>query len=170
MRLKIKKDQKDIRYIGQRDQYSCGPLAILNILKWAGYDITSKYLPNLRRYCKTDENGTDTKNISKVLERYSKLKVECVPFITIKNLHNHIENGGAAIIEVSWFDEIKKQTTGHYYIIVGMFKYSNTTSYKVINWRSGFTKNMANRKAIVREFRKCIRSENNPRAWLIERK
>ena len=169
MRLKMKKDFKNPRYVGQRDGFSCGPISILNVLKWAGYDVTSKYLADLKRYCKTDKGGTDTKNITKVLQRYSKLKYQCVPFIKVQDLHNHIKNGGSAIVEISWFDKKKKETTGHYYAIVGILEYGNVVSYKAINWKIGFTQNFADRKAIVKEFRKCMKSEENPKAWLIER-
>ena len=132
-------------------------------------DVTSKYLADLKRYCKTDKGGTDTKNITKVLQRYSKLKYQCVPFIKVQDLHNHIKNGGSAIVEISWFDKKKKETTGHYYAIVGILEYGNVVSYKAINWKIGFTQNFADRKAIVKEFRKCMKSEENPKAWLIER-
>ena len=169
MGLKLKKNN-NIRYIGQRDGFSCGPTAILNILKWVGYDVTSKYLPSLKKYCKTDIEGTNTEIISKVLKRYSRLEFECVPFIKIQDLHNHIKDNGSAIIEVSWFDEKKQLVEGHFYIIVGILIYDDVIFYKTINWEKGYTEKHADRKKIVKEFRKCARSEENPKAWLIKRK
>lgn len=170
MGLKRKKDLKNPRYVGQRDGISCGPLAILNILKWAGYAITSNYLKNLRKYCKTDKDGTDTKYISKVLNRYSKLEYKCIPFVKINDLHKHLENEGSAIIEVSWFNEDINDSAGHFYVIIGVIEIDNKTFYKVINWKKGFTQNFAERKVIIKEFRKCMKSEENPKAWLIKRK
>jgi|2_EtaG_2_1085320.scaffolds.fasta_scaffold00972_18 hypothetical protein len=170
MGLKLKKNLNNIRYVGQRDSFSCGPLSILNILKWAGYDITSKYLPILKKHCKTDMGGTNTEIISKVLSKYSQIKFECIPFIKIQDLHNHIKNDGSAIIEVSWFDEKKQTIEGHFYNIIDILSYNDVTLYKTINWGKSCTEKYVDRKKIVTEFRKCARSQDNPKAWLIRRK
>jgi len=170
MGLKLKKDLKNIRYIGQRDEFSCGPLAILNILKWTGYDVTSEYLSDLKKYCKTDVGGTDTRIISNVLKRYSKFEFNCVSFIKIQDLHDHIKKGGSAIVEISWFDEDKRKIEGHFYIIIGILICDGKILYKTINWEKGCTEKYAERKDIVKEFRRCAKSQDNPKAWLIDKK
>ena len=62
-----------MRFCKQRDEYSCGAIAVLNIAKFYGYQGTYqdlKYYQDLVG-CKKD-HGTFSRNISKVLGRASR--------------------------------------------------------------------------------------------------
>ncbi len=62
-----------MRYCKQRDRYSCGALALLNIDKFFGRPVTYKDLPKYKKLvdCKY-VTGTQTPNISKVIGRASR--------------------------------------------------------------------------------------------------
>ncbi len=62
-----------MRYCKQRDQYSCGALALLNIDKFFGRRVTYKDLPKYRKLVNCHRvTGTQTPNISKVIGRASR--------------------------------------------------------------------------------------------------
>jgi hypothetical protein len=58
-----------MRLCKQRDKYSCGPIALLNIDKLFGLRRTYKDLPRYQKKVKCDPDGTYTKEISRVLGR-----------------------------------------------------------------------------------------------------
>jgi hypothetical protein len=109
-----------IRYVKQKDKSSCGPVAILNVLKWAGGDhVTYKSLPYIRKVCETDEGGTDSGNFSVVLlragaERFSTRWILQPDHETV---FSHLANGGAIVILHAY----PKKWGAHYSFFVGEF-------------------------------------------------
>jgi hypothetical protein len=61
---------KNKKYILQKDSYSCGTIAFLNILNYFGKSYTSKDLPKFRKLLKTHKiYGTYQKYINKELRK-----------------------------------------------------------------------------------------------------
>jgi len=65
------------RYLRQRDNFRCGPVAILNALKWAypyGCDglmfTKANHLWSICKICKTDNYGTDSDDFHGTLRAY----------------------------------------------------------------------------------------------------
>lgn len=59
-----------IRYVKQRDKSSCGPLALLNALKWAGSPVTTKDLKMLRSLVShTRKRGTSHIHFDNALDK-----------------------------------------------------------------------------------------------------
>jgi len=93
------------RYTRQRTQSDCGPVAILNILKWAGlratYDSSIEYIKNMARY-KHDEDfsGTHQWDLRRALNRMSRgrLKTKTIPVVHLDQLTKHVSSGGAFIL------------------------------------------------------------------------
>jgi hypothetical protein len=90
---------KHIKYIKQKDNTSCGPVAIINILKWLGCNVGYDYIDMARALCKwrggTDGGTGDIKNALRAL----KIKAIHRKHFTLKKLDKHINNNGIAILE-----------------------------------------------------------------------
>lgn len=80
----------------QRNLFSCGPVAILNALKWAGRGATyDSHYGLLVRECKTDVEGTHDKDLRKTLRKYGfKFKKTRL----LQDIKDHLEDGGAMIL------------------------------------------------------------------------
>jgi len=90
------------RYVRQRDFTSCGPVALINILKWLGCDITyNGYIDIARLLCKHEpgvDGGTEDKDMGRALK---KLKIK---FFKRKNpslaqLDRHLDKGGIVLLD-----------------------------------------------------------------------
>jgi hypothetical protein len=95
-----KETKKQPRYLKQRDKYSCGAIALLNALKWAGYQINYRRdFGRAYRACKCNKDGVYTNNFDTAIRRYKKLIVlpECESFEAppIKLIDECLENHGA---------------------------------------------------------------------------
>lgn len=90
------------RYIKQRDHHSCGPVALLNALKWAGYKVSyNKHFRSIYRSCKCSDTGTFDCDFDSAIRRYRHLIVmpEDGPFEQpyIGLIDEHLDNGGAVV-------------------------------------------------------------------------
>ena len=105
-----------MRYVAQSDDFSCGPVAILNALKWVGSDATIKnYLPFLQFGCRTidledptnwDDNGTSNQDFDRIL-RYvgkGKFKIRRTHRPTVPMIRRHLMAGGSVALGYFWRD------------------------------------------------------------------
>ena len=100
-------NRNKIRFCKQRDQYSCGPVALLNVDKFYGKQVTYANLPHYKKLVDCSHpNGTRTRSMSNVLGRASR-----------KNWQRTKDflDGGCLIIQTG--DGIAKHP-GHYSIIL----------------------------------------------------
>lgn len=121
-----------IRYVKQRDSYSCGPVAIINILKWLGVEkVTYKLLPFAQIICNCSTDGThdiDIEKAMKYLEITKKRKISP----SIKEVDKHLISGGIILISyVTIFDD------GHFSLCVGKHDGKHGPYYRVINSEFG---------------------------------
>ena len=63
-----------MRFCKQRDRYSCGAVALLNIDKFFGSRATYQDLPKYRKLVNCDQHGTQDWDITRVLGRTSRCK------------------------------------------------------------------------------------------------
>ena len=112
-----------IRPVAQRDGYSCGPVAILNALKWAGIPVTEKRHLNIIR----DLTDADVGRGVWPWDLDDALMI--VPGVRVKKriesprlavLDKHIDGGGAAVVLYLFRD--KKEIEGHYTLCIGRTK------------------------------------------------
>ena len=91
-----------MRYLVQRNEFSCGPIAIINTLKWCGARATySSHYKKLVKDCKTDIHGTSDSAFSYQLKRYTRgLVSEIVTDVgpELNNIMSHLENGGLVLL------------------------------------------------------------------------
>lgn len=80
----------------QRNYFSCGPVALLNALKWRGDKATyDSHYKKLVKECKTTRDGTESAHFEKILGRY---KFEFTKSRLYKDVQVHMRNGGAMIL------------------------------------------------------------------------
>lgn len=108
------------RYVKQRNTYSCGVIAVINALKWAGYNFTYDQLYNvLSEVLQTNsEIGTEEKYLDKVLKLFGSkvFSVTHVKSINFKQLNKEIEEGHAVILLTHTDDHDKDM---HYFLVIG---------------------------------------------------
>ncbi len=105
MSSRIKSGRVVTRYSNQYTQSDCGPVAALNILKWAGWDVTYKqHIKHLKEECgyihDEDFSGVTWWNLRSGLSRIGKgkLKVRKLEVRSLDDLQKHIAKGGAFIL------------------------------------------------------------------------
>lgn len=121
-----------MRYVAQPDDYSCGPIAILNALKWAGLDASLREsLPFLQFGCRTidpetphdlESNGTTDTDFDRVL-RYvlkGKFRVRRKKHPKLSDIENHCMGGGAVALSYYWNEG--GEFGDHFCFISGMEK------------------------------------------------
>lgn len=115
-----------MRYVRQVDLYSCGPVSILNILKWAGLNASQEaYLPFLQFGCQTidledstwDNNGTSNIDFDRVLRYVGKgtFKVRRKKNPRFKDIQEHLLTGGAVALAYHWDED--NQSGEHFMFI-----------------------------------------------------
>lgn len=119
------------RFLGQRDRYRCGPIALLNLHKWRGRKVTRRDLPRytaLLGCCR--RHGTPEENFARAMGAAG-LR------LTYRQFKREMDYGKAAIVLT------KKGRIYHYYLIVG-------TGERVHDRRHGFIAvNFARHKGTV---------------------
>ena len=161
---------RTIRYIRQPDSYGCGPTAILNALKWAGFRATLKkhYRPLVTR-CKSKDpdghefSGTTPKNFQNALKYTSKniFKVKHLTYPTLNQISKELDKGNAVII--LHFNEGDQEGSSHYtllisklgqdFIAVNAYHKCKTVAPVTHNTMKNWTK----------------RKEDFPMAWVLEK-
>lgn len=64
------------RYVRQRDEYSCGPVAVMNLAKWAGVRAPYSEIGRYRRMCECDETGSSPEAFLDAIRRVRGIEVE----------------------------------------------------------------------------------------------
>lgn len=95
------------RYIKQRDKFSCGPVAILNALRWAGADVSTGYVYVLSDKCRCvpvgvrrDKVGTDHYDFDRVIRQESEglFRVDLILKPRLEEIETHLQDGGAVVL------------------------------------------------------------------------
>ncbi len=110
------------RYIGQKHDGQCAPIAILNAERWAGAKSIKNRLDYLIRLCKSDSEGTEDSNFDKAIRRNPYFSVQRMYKPTIPRLREHVSNGAGAFY--SYDTGRRKEDEGHTIFIPGVFRLS----------------------------------------------
>jgi len=146
-----------VRWVRQRDLYRCGPIAVLNILKWMGGPWTHKMLPAVQILCKCDADvGTSRQNIERAMKALGIIKKRRV-FPKLKEIDKHLDNGGVILLEYFW-----DKFYGHYALCIGRTE----KHYLIVNdsYEKTVTKWKRNELRII--IKRC-RGDEKPWAWFI---
>jgi hypothetical protein len=163
------------KYIRQTRRTTCGPVAVLNALKWAGYNFTreshfNKLCKELQwsPYHKMGYVGTHPYYIRKTLEKYPKIRTlytsNC---IDIKDLDRCLDFDDFSFI-IRYFYKLGKETIGHYVFCpkrtLKKYIFINDKYGKTIMYRSRST--MSNR---LKQTSDCGFTLHQPYVWLLQR-
>lgn len=97
-----------MRYLKQQDDYSCGPIALMNILKWLGHRVLYKDLPKYKQLCYCDD-GTWAADLESAMCEYFE-PVDIAPSITA--MDKHLVSGGIVLFGYEY--EIGKRECAHW--------------------------------------------------------
>ncbi len=123
------------RYVRQRDKFRCGPVGILNALKWAEAPVTGKLLPTLCRQASCRQpNGTYPSDLALAIvtsgKKYFTARIDYRP--TLGRIENSLTSGKAVLLNFLYNERNNKgERSGHYTLITGVS--SNGKTFDVIN-------------------------------------
>ena len=100
-----------MRYCKQRDRYSCGPIALINIAKHFGQRATYQDLLWYQHLVDcTRPDGTFSRNVSKVLGRATRRTwAQAKQFLRVGNcimVQNRRDHGHYYLMVMNWHDDI----------------------------------------------------------------
>jgi hypothetical protein len=118
------------RYIKQRDATSCGPVALINVLKWMGMSVSYSFIDIARHMCNWDrENGTYRSGMFSALQKF---QINFYPVYnpTTSQIDEHIDNKGIVVIDDREHYSLCIGHTKHFYRVVNDGQYSKTIKLK----------------------------------------
>ena len=92
------------RWIKQRNSYSCGPVAMLNVLKWAGLDVSyNQHFEEWSEHCRCDETGTNA--LGRALKKLSRFVLVGKPESSnLRRIKSQAKRGCGIILYSAAFD------------------------------------------------------------------
>ncbi len=112
-------------YFKQRDFFRCGPVAILNALKWAGVYVTVKHdLPRICRLCSCVDSGIYHETMDMALRKMGRghYTTRLVRRPKLHEIEDHLRSGGALIVNFYWEKVTRNhiETSRHYVLMSDM--------------------------------------------------
>lgn len=143
-----------IRYLQQKDHYSCGPHSIINAMKWAGHEATKKnYFKKICKMCECSPKlgGASMENLDLALQHFQKkgmFKV-CFRYVSpsIKMIDEQLAKGRAVLLK---YRHGEPKGGGHYTLCVGK---TESGRYILVNDKIGRTTTARTRKKMVKKLR-----------------
>ncbi len=133
--MKSKTKKKKVRYIQQRNNFSCSPVAMINTLKWLGYPLTRKHIKVFEALMDTTRTGTPANRTKTTLNLF-KVKYEEIVNLKPKDIDKALEEGKLVHFHFAWIEDgighsheaiIDKKTPKRYRLI-------NATENKIDYW------------------------------------
>ena len=163
-----------VRYTRQYNEYTCGPVAIINALKWSGHKATLKQdLKLFAQECRCEPcNGTSHGNFDRVLRAKSngRFTVRRRVCPNLADIEQHLLRPKCAvIINFLRVDENEKELDAHYALLTGI---TESEKFMQINSFNGKTVEMATKQQLLRDLekRKGKNGKIYPRAWFLTKR
>lgn len=108
-----------MRFLSQTDSFSCGAIAIINLLKWCSIRVSKKHIPFYNNMLGAEPLfGTTKRSINRLLKhtldnRIAKIKL--INNVSFKQLKKAMKEGACAIVH--WTFLTKGISEGHYVFI-----------------------------------------------------
>lgn len=117
-----------VRYVKQRDKYSCGPVAIMNVLKWVGVKFTyNTRIKVLQEICNCIPiRGTKHAAFDKAFRRTMELlpidiRVRRVHRPKLKQIEDHLRSKGIVILNYRWQSKGVKGISRHFMLLTKIY-------------------------------------------------
>ena len=159
------------RYVKQKDMYSCGPVVIMNVLKWAGVKFSyQEKIGVLREVCGCKPGrGTSHPNLDQALrwavwEVEGKLRIRRVRRPKLCQIEKHLGSGGVVVLNYAW----KRADKGdrHYTLLTGVsrsgqyfWSANSFTTSSAVNWHT--------RDELKADILRFQRTDPKCKAWFI---
>lgn len=88
--------------------FSCGPLSVLNAMKWCGLKCSyKKNYKEIFHYCRTDAEGTNFDNLGEALKHYLKdvAVVKEIEGKSAENLQEYLKNKKFSLVVMTYHKE-----------------------------------------------------------------
>ncbi len=162
------------RYIKQRDKFRCGPVAVMNALKWAGEDVS--YVADRDRLdklcnCGPPPSGTNHPGFDRALRAAGKgiYSVRKVRYPTLREIEEHLQNGHAVVFNYYWRDEEEGTSARHFEFLVGVSP-SGKSIYVVNGSNCWTTLHRVTRERFKKEELRFQRVDPRYTAWFLKKK
>ena len=158
-----------MRYLSQHDQYSCGPVALMNILRWIGLDI--HYRNEIEwfqeiTHCREDGilMGTTFGDMTRALKKFKNLLTyHYLKHPKMLDLILNLALGRVVILSYRIQPKCKRAIPGHYIVIIE----KKGEKYLCLNTFNGKAKRWIPEKEVERFFEI---SRQYPVMWVINKK
>lgn len=152
------------RYYKQTDNKSCGPIAVMNAIRWAGGKVTRKDLPKFQKACRCSEKGTYPHRLNIVLKKQKHFSCYWLVQPPKVILDMHLRDGGAAIVRNTWRE--KDGHRGHYFLITKKSK----KTYTVFNFDTNVERVITNSKLLKNGWSHCTDRGARLLVWILDKK
>lgn len=153
-----------VRYKKQTDTFRCGPIAILNALKWAGIKPDLKKLERQTK-CKSPSSGTSCQNLQSAIFSYKEIRVRVSHKVRIDDVRSHLFSGKSIVYFFRYHNKKDNGRYGHFFFIDGISKTGK--SLYVVNYQ---LKSPARIRITTKRFiNECIRGDANPSMWVVSK-
>lgn len=142
------------RYVRQRNNYSCGPVALLNALKWAGRKCSYKDLCAIQAQCRTTKQGTPFLDMVYAARLYKgDFSVVARHHVTLAKIDAHLKNGGIVIL--GSVSTLRSADNYHYFLITEKVGLKHESSYRAVNFDKRATLRLVSSKLIKEGMRRA---------------
>jgi len=156
-----------VRYVKQKDYTSCGPVALINIMKWLGCNTTyDNFIDTARILCCHEpgvDGGTHIWDMEKALKKLG-IKKKRKKNPTLEDIDKHLDSGGIVLLE--YYAPYKNQLLdigdGHFCLCIGRTK----KMYILVN--DGTKKTVGKRSKMSMKI-VLYGGEDNRYAWFISK-
>ncbi len=162
-----------IRYTKQRDKFSCGPVAIMNAVKWTGSECTyAKRIGLFQDLCLCKlSGGTWHRNFDQALRRIAEahggFDVLRVHRPKLSRIEEHLRGGGIIILNYLW--RRKSGASRHFSILENVSDSGKT--FRVINdFKAGPARQTIRRRTFVKYNLRFQRSDPHYKAWFLTKR
>lgn len=104
-----------IRWIRQRNGSSCGPVCIMNLLKWLGEPVTYRHYSFFKKKLKCKEYGTPLADFVSVLYNIEDIKISPRTVPNIGIIDEALFQGRAVVMKSAYIEN--NELIGHYFLI-----------------------------------------------------
>jgi hypothetical protein len=161
------------KYIKQpKGSYYCGPIGIMNVLKWAECNITVKNdFKKIKELCRYRKGyGVYPQDISQVLKEFGQhVKFLRKKRVKIKEVDDQLVKDKFVLMLTSYWE--KGGRLGHYWAISkkidGQYLVHNVSASECGRFHSSV---LWPRSEVIYLLRRSIKSHDDPQAWFISRR
>ena len=114
-----------IRYAIQTKETNCVPVAVFNMLSWAGISLSAtKDLAVMEGLMDTDANGTPLEYMFHFVEEFwdDYVSVKRMRTPTTDKIKREMKNGKSVFIDWKWDEKSQEGPIGHFFFISGFHK------------------------------------------------